>query len=111
LYSFILEEGEMVNGSRRITASNLGTFYKRYPQDEITIKQGNRKAKMFVQQHEDLFKWEDAPTVKEIGFGYIYCAFHRSPNNSTSLVEARSSDSSSSTASTATSTLVLVYTG
>ena len=63
----------MVNGSRRITASKLGTFYKRHPQDENTIKQGKRKPKMFVQQYEDLFKWEDA-TV-EVGFGYIYCVY------------------------------------
>ena len=60
-----------MNGSRRIAASKLGTFYKRHPQDENTIKQGKRKPKTFVQQYEDLFKWEDA-TV-EVGFGYIYC--------------------------------------
>eukprot|EP01036_Dinobryon_divergens_P033716 gene33716-43574_t len=128
LYSFILEEGEMVNGSRRITASKLGIFYKRYPQDENTIKQGNRKPKKFLQQYEELFKWEDA-TV-EVGFGYIYCAVLNilrmdsvQSNTPSSSTPGRSSDSSSSleeathknsfvhTASTARSMVVLVYIG
>ncbi len=65
-----------MNGSRRIAASQLGAFYKSHPQDEISIKQGNRKPKAFIQQLDDLFKWEDAAV--EVGFGYIYCAYHDS---------------------------------
>ena len=71
LYSFILgEDGEDVDGTRRVTAAAIGKFYNSNPSDESFIKSNGRRLKAFVEEYKRLFLWEAAPDER-VGYGYV----------------------------------------